>query len=353
MRGKFNEQLEYLGSLFLAIFLALVLGAGIMILNGKNPVQGYMALVSGALGSKYLLATTLAKTVPLILTGLATAISFKSGIFNIGGEGQLYLGAFAAAYVGFTFTELPVVAGIVLAVIAAMVVGGLYAFIPALLKVYYNIDEVITTIMFNSIAIMFTGYLVNYPFQASQGKMGGTDMIAEGFKFPKLVAMSKLNTSIFYTMIIAVLIYYLMKKTSYGYNFKIVGENSIFSRYAGINNKKYMIWAMIISGSLCGIAGAFEVYGTHYRFLQNISKGLALDGMLVSLIVKNNPVGIVLMSLFFAILKTGSNAMELNTGVPSELILVIQSVIILFIAGESGFKEILKRRQLNKARTVK
>ena len=113
MRGKFNEQLEYLGSLFLAIFLALVLGAGIMILNGKNPVQGYMALVSGALGSKYLLATTLAKTVPLILTGLATAISFKSGIFNIGGEGQLYLGAFAAAYVGFTFTELPVVAGIV------------------------------------------------------------------------------------------------------------------------------------------------------------------------------------------------------------------------------------------------
>ena len=181
----------------------------------------------------------------------------------------------------------------------------------------------------------------------------GTDMIAEGFKFPKLVAMSKLNTSIFYTMIIAVLIYYLMKKTSYGYNFKIVGENSIFSRYAGINNKKYMIWAMIISGALCGIAGAFEVYGTHYRFLQNISKGLAFDGMLVSLIVKNNPVGIVLMSLFFAILKTGSNAMELNTGVPSELILVIQSVIILFIAGESGFKEILKRRQLNKARTVK
>ncbi len=353
MKGKFNEQLEYLGSLFFAIFLALVLGAVIMILNGKNPVHGYLSLVTGALGSKYLIATTLSKTVPLILTGLATAISFKSGIFNIGGEGQLYLGAFAASYVGFTFTDLPVIVAVILAVIASMIVGGLYALIPAILKVYYNIDEVITTIMFNSIAIMFTGYLVNYPFQASQGKMGATEMIAESFKFPKLVAMSKLNTSIFYTMIIAVLIYYLMKKTSYGYNFKIVGENSIFSRYAGINNRTYMIWAMLISGALCGIAGAFEVYGTHYRFLQNISKGLAFDGMLISLIVKNNPAAIVLMSLFFAVLKTGANAMELNTGVASELILVIQSVIILFIAGESGFKEMLKRRQLNKGKLVK
>ncbi len=353
MRGKRNERLEYIGSLLFAIFLALFLGAGIMLLNGKNPIEGYMALLSGALGSKYLFATTLAKTVPLILTGLATAISFRSGIFNIGGEGQLYLGAFAAAYVGFTFTDLPPFIAIIAAILASALIGGFYAYVPALLKVHYNIDEVITTIMFNSIAIMFTNYLVNYPFQASQGKMGGTDMIAEGFKFPKLVAMSKLNTSIFYTIIIAVFIYYLIKKTSYGYNFKVVGENSVFSRYAGLNNKKYMIWAMILSGALCGIAGAFEVYGTHYRFLQNISKGLAFDGMLVSLIVKNNPIGIILMSLFFAILKTGSNAMELTTGVPSELILVIQSVIILFIAGENGFKEIWKRRKLTKGKLVK
>lgn len=353
MSEKIKERLEYIGSLMFAIFLALLLGAFIMIFNGKNPIEGYMALLNGAIGSKYSLAATLAKTVPLILTGLATAISFRSGIFNIGGEGQLYLGAFASAYVGFTFTNIPAFAGIILAIFASALVGGFYAYIPAVLKVKYSIDEVITTIMFNSIAMLFTNYLVNYPFQASKGKMGGTDMIAEAFKFPKLVPMSKLNTSIFYTIIISIFIYYLIKKSSYGYNFKIVGENSIFSRYSGIDNKKYMILAMVISGALCGIAGAFEVYGTHYRFLQNISKGMAFDGMLVALIVKNNPIGIILMSVFFAVLKTGSNTMEMNTGVPSELILVIQSVIILFIAGENGFKQIWERRKLDKGKLVK
>lgn len=349
---KLKENMEYLSSLFLAIFLALLIGAAIMLLNGKNPLEGYGALLKGALGSKRVIATTLSKTVPLIVTGLATALSFKSGIFNIGGEGQLYMGAFAAAYVGFTFTNLPPAIGIIMAILAAFFVGALYAFIPGYLKVRHNIDEVITTIMFNSIAIMFTSYLVNYPFAADQGKMGGTNMIAEAFKFPKLVSLSKLNTSIFYTAIIALGIYYLMTKTSIGYNLKIVGENGTFAKYSGIKNKKYMMGAMLASGGLCGVAGAFEVYGTHYRFLQNISKGLAFDGMLIALIVKNNPIGIVLMSVFFAILKTGSNTMEIMTGVPAELVLVIQSVIILFIAGEEGFKRILKRRKLTKRKMV-
>ncbi|PAB58687.1 ABC transporter permease [Anaeromicrobium sediminis] len=350
---KIKENMEYLTSLFLSIFAALLIGAIIMVFNGQNPIVGYGALVAGAFGSKYKIATTFAKTVPLILTGLATAISFMSGIFNIGGEGQLYLGAFAAAYVGFTFGSLPVFVAIILAIMASALVGGLYAYFPGVLKVKYNIDEVITTIMLNSVAILFTNYLVNYPFAASQGKMGGTDMISEAFKFTKLVRLSKLNTSIFYTALIAIFMYYLIKKTSFGYNFKMVGENSIFAKYAGVNNKKYMIRAMIISGALCGIAGAFEVYGVHYRFLQNISKGYAFDGMLIALIVRNNPVGIVLMSIFFAMLKTGSNSMEIATGIPSELILVIQSIIILFIAGENGFKNIIKKRKLNKGKLVK
>lgn len=348
-----KENMEYLISLFLSIFAALLIGAVIMVLNGQNPLIGYKELVLGAFGSKYKVATTFAKTVPLILTGFATAISFMSGIYNIGGEGQLYLGAFAAAYVGFTFTNLPVFIAVILAVIASALVGGLYAYFPAVLRVRFEIDEVITTIMLNSVAILFTNYLVNYPFQATEGKMGGTEMIAEAFKFQKLVKLSKLNTSIFYTAIIAIIIYYLIKKTSFGYNFRIVGENGIFAKYAGLNTKRYMILAMVISGALAGIAGAFEVYGVHYRFLQNISKGYAFDGMLVALIVRNNPLGIILMSIFFAMLKTGSNSMELATGTPSELILVIQSIIILFIAGENGFKKIIKKLRLKNGKLVR
>lgn len=337
-----HRNLEYLISLFLSILAALIIGALIMYGYGKNPVVGYKALITGALGSKYKLATTLAKTVPLILTGLATAIAFRSGIYNIGGEGQLYLGAFGAAYIGITFLSLPKIIGIPLAVVVAAAVGGMYALIPAVLKVKYKIDEVITTIMMNSIAVLFTSYLVNYPFAAERGKIGGTNMIAKTYKLARLVRLSKLNTSIFMTVLIAVAIYYLMEKTSLGYNFKMVGQNPIFANYGGVDSKKQMIIAMVISGALCGIAGAFEVLGVHYRFLQSISPGYFFDGLLISLIVKNNPLGVIFMSLFFAVLKTGSISMEMATEIPSELVLVIQSVIILFIAGENGFKNIFK-----------
>lgn len=332
-------NLSYIISLALSISVALIIGALIMLINGKSPFIGYSALFSGAFGSKYNLATTFAKTVPLVLTGLGTAISFRSGIFNIGGEGQLYLGAFAAAYIGITFTSLPFFIGIPLAIIFGALVGGLYAFLPGVLKVKYKIDEVITTIMLNTVAVLFTSFLVNYPFATTQGKMNGTEIIAQSYHLRRLVKLSTLNTSIFFMSFTAIVIYYLMEKTSIGYDFKMVGQNRMFARYGGINDKKQMLIAMVISGALCGMAGVFEVLGVHYRFLQSISPGYAWDGMLASLMAKNNPVGVVLMAIFLGALKTGSVSMENATSIPSELVMVIQAIIVLFIAGEAGFKD--------------
>lgn len=351
MNNRF-KNMEYIISLVLSILVSLIIGALIMIANGRSPVVGYGALLKGAFGSKYNIATTFAKTIPLVLTGLATAISFSSGIFNIGGEGQLYLGAFGAAYIGFTFMNLPKGIGIILAIIAGAVAGGIYAYVPGLLKVKYKIDEVITTIMLNTVAILFTKYLVNYPFATAKGKMGATEMIAEQYRLSRLVKLSTLNTSIFFMVIIAIIMYYLMEKTSFGYDFKIVGQNSFFARYGGIDDKKQMLIAMVLSGALCGIAGAFEVLGVHYRFLQHISPGFAWDGMLVALIVKNNPIGVIIMSIFFGALKTGSISMENATSIPSELVLVIQSIIILFIAGEAGFKEKFKEWNAKRGQKV-
>ncbi|NLY46448.1 MAG: ABC transporter permease [Tissierella sp.] len=344
-----KQRSEYFISLFLSIFASLLIGVLIMVINGKNPIVGYSALVTGSFGSTYNIATTFAKTVPLVLTGLGTAIAFRAGIFNVGGEGQLYLGGFAAAYIGITFTKLPPMIGIPLAILAGAVAGAAYGYIPAILKVKYKVDEVITTIMLNTVAALFTGYLVNHPFATTQGKMGATEIIAEQYQFSKLIKLSTLNTSIFYMAAIALIIYYLMEKTSFGYELKMTGQNSQFARYGGINDKKQMIVAMLISGGLCGMAGVFEVLGVHYRFLQNISPGYAFDGMLIALIVKNNPIGIILMSIFFGALKTGSISMENATGIPSELVLVIQSIIILFIAGEAGFKNIYKNWRLKKS----
>lgn len=213
---------------------------------------------------------------------------------------------------------------------------------PAVLKVRYNIDEVIVTIMLNTVAVSLTSYLVNYPFASQVGKLGATEIIGEGYHLSRLVRLSTLNTSIFHVIVITIIMYYLLERTSIGYEIKMVGQNSNFSRYGGINVKGRMILAMVVSGALCGIAGAFEVLGVHHRFLQHISPGYAWDGMLIALIVKNNPIGVVLMSLFFGILKTGSISMENATGIPSELISVIQSIIILFIAGEAGLKDKIK-----------
>lgn len=351
MKNKKNT--EYLISLFLSILASLVIGAFIMMANGRHPIVGYISLINGAFGSKYNIATTLAKTVPLILTGLATSISFRSGIFNIGGEGQLYLGAFGAALVGITFVNLPSIIGIPFAILISAITGGIYALLPAILKVKYNIDEVIVTIMLNTVAVLLTGYLVNYPFASEVGKLGATEVIADTYQLSRLVRLSTLNTSIFHVIVIGIIMYYLLERTSIGYEIKMVGQNVNFSKYGGINVKKRMIFAMVVSGALCGIAGAFEVLGVHYRFLQHISPGYAWDGMLIALIIKNNPIGVVLMSIFFGALKTGSISMENATGIPSELISVIQSIIILFIAGEAGFKAKIQSYFANRGKRKK
>ncbi len=339
MKLQYKQQLEQIKIILFSILTALVIGAIIIALDGKNPFLAYTALIKNSLSGKYAIATTLLKSIPLIITGLATAIAFRGGIFNIGGEGQLYIGAFCGAYIGFTFTSLPAFIGIPLAFLAGMLGGALFALIPALLKVFYNIDEVITTIMFNSIGILLTNYFVTYPFKATDSNLSATNKMAEQFRLSTIVPGSKLNTSFYFTILIIFLVYYVLRKTTFGYNLDIVGKNNLFAKYAGINDKKIMIISMLISGALCGLAGTFEVYGTHKRFLANISNELAFDGMLVALIVKNNPVGIVFVSLFFAILKTGSLGMELQTNVPSEIVLIIQSIIILFIAGQDGFKK--------------
>ncbi len=348
MKTKYKQQVNEIKIILFSITMALIIGGIVIAIDGKNPFLAYSALVQNSVASKYAISTTLAKSVPLIVTGLATAIAFKSGIFNIGGEGQLYIGAFCSAYIGFTFVNLPPYVGIPLAFLAGIIGGALFALIPALLKVYYNIDEVITTIMFNSIGILLTSYLVAYPFKSTDSNLNATNKMAEQFQLSSIVSGTKLNTSFYFTILIFFLIYYVLRKTTFGYNLTLVGKNNLFAKYGGINDKKIMIIAMLISGGLCGLAGAFEVYGTHKRFLANISNELAFDGMLIALIVKNNPIGIVFVSLFFAILKTGALGMELQTSVPSEIILIIQSIIILFIAGQDGFKEIYNKYKSRK-----
>ncbi|PIE33743.1 ABC transporter permease [candidate division KSB3 bacterium] len=327
------QKLYFSAFAILAAFLA---GAIVILLNKQNPLLAYGALLQGAFGKPYKIANTLQRAVPLTLTGLSVAVAFKAGVWNIGSEGQLYLGAFAAAWAGFTFSGLPWFLFIPLLLLFGIVGGGIGGAIPGVLKARYGMDEVITTIMLNNVFILLTSYLVNYPFKTLQGQMGATDKIAEAARLSRLVRLSKLNTGLFLTLIIVLCMLYLMQKSSVGYEWKMIGENSRFAKYIGMNPSRHIVVVMIVSGALAGIAGALEVLGVHYRFIESISPGYGYDGILIAMIAIYHPLGVVLVALIFGALKVGALPMEQFSNVPSELIDVLQSIIILFVAAETG-----------------
>ena len=347
----------YLLSLTLALSLALTLGGIIMALAGHNPFAAYTELVKGATGlksfgeigqlfAKRQFGNTIEYAMVLFLTGLACAIGARVGIFNVGGEGQLYLGAIVSGYLGVVLTDLPAIVVIPVAALGAMAVGGFYAFIPGVLKVKLKVNEVITTIMMNSIAIFFCAYLSSGPWKTSHpNRVSGTDTLAAHLQFDKLIPGSNLTTAIFASAIIAFLVWYVMGKTTKGYEMKLVGENPRFAKYAGLKVDATIIGSMVVSGMICGLVGMFEVYGLKGNYQDGISKDYYFDGLLVAMIMRYKPAGIIAMSFLFAFLKVGAAGMELNAGVPGELYRIIQAIIIFFLAAESGVKQLLSARK--------
>lgn len=344
MRLKPSQRLtrNYLISLLLVVGLAFLVGAGIMLLCGVDPLKAYTALWQGALGKPRAVGNTVAKAVTLCLTGLAMAVAAKAGMFNVGGEGQLFLGAMASAVVGAKLSGAPIWLVVSLSLLAALAAGGLYALLPAVLKVKWKVDEVITTIMLNSAAIYFCSFLANGPLKtADRGIATGTDSIAAGAAFTPLISLSNLTTGVFYAAAVALMVWYLMSRSAIGFEMKLTGENDRFARYGGIQSSKLMLWGMVMSGAICGLVGMLEVFGLHKRFLVTVSNEFYFDGMLVAMIMRYNPFGIMLMSFFFAILSIGSKSMELTAGISSELILIVQSIIIFFMAAEGGIRKLL------------
>ena len=341
IKPKQKLTAQYLLSLLISVALAFLVGAGIMLLCGYDPVQCYAALFKGALGKPRALGNTLAKTATLCLTGLAMSVAAKAGIFNVGGEGQLYFGGLAAAIVGARLAGAPAWVVIACSLLAAVIAGGAYAWIPGMLKVKLKVNEVVTTILLNSAAIYFCGYLTNGPLQtAERGISSGTDSVAASFS--PLIKLSNLNGSVFIAAGAALVIWYLMTRSTVGFEMKITGTNERFARYGGIRADRLMMAGMVISGMLCGLTGMIEVFGIHKQFITNLSAGYYFDGMLVAMIMRYQPFGVIAMSFFFAILTIGGSAMELSAGISGEVILIVQAVIIFFMAAEGGIRQSLR-----------
>lgn len=331
-------------NVLIPIFAAFLIGAILIIIAGYSPIEAYTAMFKGALVGKSAILTTLFNATPIIVTGLAIAVAFKANLFNMGAEGQMYLGAFASAYVGFSFTNLPPILHIILCIFAAIIVGGIFALIPGILKAYCNVNEMVITIMLNYVAILLTDYLTNFVFYSGEG-FSATYKIAQSAVLPRFTQASQLNLSFCLAILVVLLIFYLFKYTKLGYEIEAMGKNIKFAEAIGSDTKKKVLIIMFISGMLSGLAGAGEILGVHGRFISGFSPGYGWDGMTIALLGKNNPVGVLLAALFFGILKNGGSTMELMVGVPRSLIDILQGLIIFFLAVDyinSEFKIISK-----------
>ena len=343
---KFQSEFKSIIPQLIAIFIALLVGAIVLLASGFSPIQAYGSLIIGAFGNINGIGQTLSQATPIVFTALAFLFAFKAGLFNIGAEGQLLIGALAAAVVGISLNGLPSIVHIPLALLAGAFFGGLWALIPALLKTELGANEVITTMMLTYVATYFTGYLVNDIFK-EPGWVAQTPPIAASAELPRILLPTQLSASLIIGIILVALTFYTLKRTVLGYEIRAIGLNPLAAESGGINVKKGLIIALVVSGALAGLGGAGEILGVHRRYIDGFSPGYGWDGLAVALIGGLDPIGAFLASLLFGILRSGGMTMNRVTGVPIDIITILQALIILFVAAPVVIKLLYKRGKKN------
>jgi len=325
----------------LAVLSALLIGAVIIFAIGENPLQAYSAMFQGAFGDPSSWAETLQRATPYIFGGLAFSIATRSGLFNIGIEGQMYVGAIAGAIVGFSIHNIPAFLHIALALAAAALAGYVWAIVPALLKVKSGVHEVISTIMLNYVAYALTAYLTVRVFH-EPGAVAQTYKVDPSAILPALMPPNKLNTGFIIAIVLAIVIYVFLFYTPWGYNLRVTGLNPGAGRYAGIKSTRIVLRAMLMSGAIAGLMGAERSLGIYGRFINSFSPGYGFTAIAVSLLGQNHPLGIIPAAILFGAFENGASFMSLQVNVPRELGLILEALIIVFIAAEHFFRDGLR-----------
>ncbi|AVK83233.1 branched-chain amino acid ABC transporter permease [Lysinibacillus sp. B2A1] len=333
-----------------SIIIGLIVGAIVMIVSGYDPVQGYVALWTGIFGDSYTIGNTIRQITPYLLAGLAVAFAFRTGLFNIGVEGQLILGWLAAAWVGYAF-ELPKIIHLPLALLAAAAAGAFWAFIAGFLKAKFKVHEVIATIMLNYTALFIANAVIRY---LSDGGFK-TERVQEtaSLRSPFLRELTD-NSSLHYGIIIALIMvavmWFILEKTTRGYELKAVGYNQHAAEYAGMSVNKNVILAMTISGMFAGLGGAMEALGTFQNATIKAGfTGIGFDGIAVALLGANTPLGVVFGASLFGSLKYGALNMPNAAGIPEEIVSIIIALIIFFVASgyiiRVGLQKLSKKKE--------
>ncbi len=311
-----------------AIIATLVLCAGLVALAGANVFTAYYHLLFSAFSSRFNLVETLVKAAPIAFTGLAVAIAFRAKFWNIGAEGQLLAGAMAAAFIGGR-QGLPAFSLVPLMILCGMAAGALWALLPAVLKTRYKVDDVVTTLLLNFIMFYLMMTLVDGPWKDPLSGYPDSPDIRTAAEFPILLARTRLHLGVLMALLAAPVAWFVMQRTTLGFNIRAVGENPTAARYAGINIPWTITATALLSGALAGLAGVGEVGGIHFQVMAGLSPGYGYTGIVIATLALLNPLAVLPAALFFAVIITGAEAMSRATGVPVFLADVFQGVALI------------------------
>jgi simple sugar transport system permease protein len=337
----------------LSILLALVACGVLLLIVGVNPLETYRAMVQGAFGSAYAVSETLVRATPLMLTGLAVSVAFRMLFWNIGAEGQLAMGAFAASGVAiFLPKAVPGISAwalLPLMLVAGFIGGALWGLIPAMLKAFLSVNEIITSLMLNYVAILWIQYLYYGPWRDPQGFgfPGTAEFVREAWLprlrdtewLPQLFATGRLHWGLVLAIVAAIVVWLIMDRTRWGYEIKIIGENPRAARYAGISIVRNILLVMILSGGLAGLAGFVQVAGISHRLQQGIVVGDGYTAIIIAWLAQLNPFGVLIVSVLMAGLFVGGDQIQITMGLPAAVAGVLQGAILFFVLGGNFFTQ--------------
>lgn len=339
----------------IATLAAFAVGAVMLLFLKVNPIDAYHALWDGAFGSTNALAETLVKATPLLLVALGICISFRADVINIGGEGQMLIGAILGTWIGLTFVDLPGWLVITIALLGGFLGGAIWGGIAGLLKAYFKVNEILSTVMMNAIAVQLMNFLLRGPMiDPSQAQLASkipqTARLLDAFHLARLVP-TRLHLGALIAVVLAILVYILLWRTTLGYRIRAVGQNPHASRYAGIKVQRYVVLALLLSGAFSGLAGAVQVYGLNYRMITDGSASgftgaAGFNGIVAALFGQLHPILSIPASILFGALLVGANSMQRMVQVPSALITALNGLVVVFVVSSEIWRRRRQRRRL-------
>ncbi len=331
------------------VVAALLIGGVFLLFLGSQPLIAYGAMVRGAIGSTFGLTQTLVKATPLLLVGLGICIAFRAKCINIGGRGQMIAGALLAASFALRFSDLPRPVFVPLMILLGFGGGAVWGFVPGILKARFNVNEILTTIMMNSIALQLMNLLLQGALMDPAGIEAGT-FLAQSARLPetarllRIVPRTLLHSGLFLSLVMAVVVYVFLWRTTIGFRIRACGHNPHASRFAGINVPINQALSLTLAGGLAGMAGAVEIMGVHYRLIEGFTSGYGFTGIVAALLGWLHPLGLIPASLFFGALLIGADTMQRAVQVPSALITAILGIVVLFVSSSAVWTQQLIQR---------